>query len=236
MIKLHQRNLAATAQQNINLDKVAQRGCYNRPSFLTMHKHYNEVMLDLETLGLANDAAILSIGAVKFNLDDVETYEEIEKGYRRCFYRTISLLDLKGAVDGETVQWWLKQSEEARKTLHEATSRNHDALTDYSDWLNIIEEGDLKLWANGAGFDPVILRSSYVRERLRAPWNFRQEMDVRTIKYLALQKDPEVDLNIYKITDKGVAHNALSDAIRQVLLVQRCWRALTGKLNESERK
>ena len=70
-----------------------------------------QVMLDLETMSVRSNAAIASIGAVKF---DTET------GIVDKFYRTVDLRTSKAVglhVDPETVGWWNNQSKEARQAL-----------------------------------------------------------------------------------------------------------------------
>lgn len=201
-----------------------------------MHKYYNEIMVDLETLGRSNNSAIVSIGAVKFNLSDVETYDQIKEGYRRSFYRTISLNDLNGEIEGEVLQWWFKQSNEAQRIFTDPSNGNtHDALIAFTDWVNQIEEGEHRVWGNGSSFDNVILRAAYERKNLRAPWSWRHDMDVRTLKYLTTLKNPDLDLSSSYKTP-GTSHNALDDAIRQVLLVQRCWGAINGNIDEPKRE
>lgn len=202
-----------------------------------MHKFYKEVMLDLETLGKGNDAAIVSIGAVTFNLEDPDTYEGIKQDLNRCFYNRVSLTPLRGDVDGDVLEWWFKQSEAARAVFKPTGTdlvTSHESIRGFEDWLKPIENGDRNIWGNGCGFDNIILRSAYRRENMKPSWSFRKDMDVRTIKYLATQKESAMDLNFYFANT--IAHNALDDAIRQVLLVQRCWRALNGNLDDRDRK
>lgn len=222
----------------LNNTKKLQEGALTDPLFyLRMHTQYNETMLDLETLGRGNEAAIISIGAVPFNLHDEETYESIQQSLNdRTFYRTLTLRPLKGDVDGDVLEWWFQQSDKAREVFKPGSGQktSHEAIIEFEDWLAPMENGIRGMWANGCGFDNIILRSAYDRERLRPSWSFRKDFDMRTIKYLALLKEPDVELNFYSGT--GVQHNALDDAIRQVLLVQRCWRAIKGTLKENERK
>ena len=67
-------------------------------------------MVDLETMGKTNNAAIISIGAVFF--DESAVY------CGNSFYSVIDLrssLDLNLTVDASTILWWLQQNETARK-------------------------------------------------------------------------------------------------------------------------
>ena len=84
-----------------------------------MNKH---VMVDIETLGTACDAPILSIGAVAF---DIESGEISSK-----FYRAVdpsSALE-RGRADGGTLRWWMGQSDSARKAAFSGNSLVSEAL------------------------------------------------------------------------------------------------------------
>ncbi|EKI8943299.1 3'-5' exoribonuclease, partial [Escherichia coli] len=73
---------------------------------------WNHLSVDLETMGANTNAPIVVIGAVFF---DPETGE-----IGPVFYIVISLTDAMntGAVpDGGTIEWWLKQSSEARAAI-----------------------------------------------------------------------------------------------------------------------
>jgi hypothetical protein len=72
----------------------------------------NNVMLDIETLSVSKNAAIISIGAVFFNPATGEMGNE--------FYQTITRASCEAQgleVDGDTLQWWSEQSLEARAVL-----------------------------------------------------------------------------------------------------------------------
>lgn len=80
------------------------------------------------------------------------------------------------------------------------------------------------VWGNGATFDNVILGNAYKATRLRQPWFFANDRDVRTIVDLGRQLrgiDPKKDLEL-----EGVAHNALDDAKFQVRYVSEIFKAL----------
>ena len=68
-----------------------------------------QVMIDIETLSTKNNAAILSIGAVKFNIKSgvIDTYyQNIDASTAKKFNRDI---------DKSTLEWWSKQNPEALK-------------------------------------------------------------------------------------------------------------------------
>ena len=76
------------------------------------------VMIDLETLGTVADAAILSIGAVKFELES----QAIDDA---GFYASVSIdsnLEMKRRIQEDTLIWWMKQGESAQGVFHESTA------------------------------------------------------------------------------------------------------------------
>ena len=69
------------------------------------------LMIDLETLATSTDAAVLTIGACKFDPKG----DDRDKATRNMptFYRRIDLqsnLDLGRRVDENTLRWWCDQS------------------------------------------------------------------------------------------------------------------------------
>jgi hypothetical protein len=188
---------------------------------------YTEIMIDLETLGNRNNAAVVSIGAVRFNIEDSDTWESMYTDGTRYFYVPIRLDDLNGDVDGTTLEWWFQQSDEARKVFK--TTKDHatmeNALKGFSMFWSGLHGSDTpNVWGNGSVFDNVILSSAYERHNLVKPWAYNQDRDVRTIIDLAKRIDFTFDPK--KFRETGVAHDALNDAINQVLMVQEAWRII----------
>lgn len=155
------------------------------------------IMLDLETLGTDPDAAILSIGACKFDLDGV--YD--------VFHTVIDPSSVKGSIDVPTVMWWMKQSDEARQALTDAdeTIDRMVALADFSQWIG--SRDDVLMWGNGSPFDNVILRSAYDSYKMLPPWNWWNDRCYRTVK--SLHRDVPMPER------EGVHHNAMDDAVNQ---------------------
>lgn len=178
-------------------------------------------MLDLETMGNGSNAAIVSIGAVFFEPKTGEIGQE--------FYRVVSLNSSAhfGELDSSTVLWWMKQSDEARAVFEdESQTTLKNALESFTAWINehCDRKPDAIVWGNGATFDNVILGNAYKATRLRQPWFFANDRDVRTIVDLGRQLrgiDPKKDLPL-----QGTAHNALDDAKHQARYVSAIYQAL----------
>lgn len=176
---------------------------------------YTDVMVDLETLGTVASAVILSIGAVKFNL---ETGEIADDG----FYASVSIdsnLDFGRRIQEDTLLWWLKQPAAAQQVFHEEKMALPEALELFSDWVQI---DNARMWSNGADFDLPMIAHAYNQVQLAAPWKFWNSRCVRTYKALPGAKN-------VKAGSLGVKHNALSDAYNQAQLVCAIHRELFSK-------
>ena len=162
-----------------------------------------QVMLDLETMSVRSNAAIASIGAVKF---------EVGTGIIDQFYRTVDLRTCKAVglhVDPETVEWWNQQNKEARQALLKDNVSLSQALDDFSQWFG---RSSLPTWGNGAGFDNVIMENAYRALDRKRPWLPWEDRCYRTMNNL-------VKIPIDK--REGVYHNALDDALTQTKHLQK---------------
>jgi len=153
----------------------------------------SDVMIDIETLGTEPGAAVASIGAVRFSVED---------GVRAEFFESISLADCQARglkIDADTLSWWLNQPAAAREQLH--GGRDLDSvLRRLSEFVNDAES----IWANSPAFDCVILRDAYRAVGREAPWNYYHERDYRTLRE-ELDDWPDRE---QETTD----HNGLADA------------------------
>ena len=155
------------------------------------------VMLDLETMSSNSNASIASIGACKFS---------VEKGIEDTFYINVKLSSCIASglhVDGNTIMWWMQQSDAARNALNPDQFDLTYALDAFTSWFN----GSTYLWGNGAPFDNVVLSNAYKAVGFEQPWSFRNDSCYRTIKNMV----PAVLLP----ERKGTHHNALDDAVYQ---------------------
>jgi len=178
---------------------------------------YSNVMVDLETLGNVGDAVILSIGAVKFDIDSDKIDDD-------GFYASISVdsnLEAKRRIQEDTLIWWMKQSAEAQAVFHEEKQTLGDALDLFADWLGPNAD-KLCLWANGADFDLAMLQHAYVQHGMEVPWAFWNNRCFRTYKNLPHARQ-------VKFVADGVKHNALTDALNQAKHLQLIQRVVSGR-------
>jgi hypothetical protein len=165
---------------------------------------FDNVMIDLETMGTNDNAAIIAIGAVAFDFEGnigPEFYELVDLN---------SSVSKGGVMDASTVLWWMKQSDEARKEFEKVADLEPYVLEGFENFIEQFD--DVKVWGNGASFDNVILANAYRRNDIPTPWKYYNDRCYRTMKNL------HGDI---KMEREGVHHNALADAISQAKHLQR---------------
>lgn len=156
------------------------------------------VMVDLETMSLSPNAAILSIGAVEFGSEGLG-----EEFYARI--RLDSAMREGGEVSASTIMWWLQQSDAARAEFAKPACAINHALEDFSTYLSTIGNVDeICVWGNGAAFDNVVLASAYHRLGWTMPWKYWNDRCFRTVKCLLPQEELP--------PREGTHHHALDDA------------------------
>jgi len=181
----------------------------------------NHIMLDCETIGTVPGSTILTIGGFRFDpreTDLIGTKLE-DHSPRRQFYARIDRRScfLAGMEDEQaTLDWWEKQSAEARQEAFDAGPRvDIDAgLVDLRDFCNAYEEPHP--WSHGAGFDVALLEWAMRLFGIAIPWNFRHIRDTRTAYSMAGQYP----------RNNGLKHHALHDAFAQAEAVQRAFNAI----------
>lgn len=174
------------------------------------------IMVDLETLGTAADAVIMSIGAVKFDIDSGALDDN-------GFFASVSVdsnLELKRRVQEDTLIWWMKQSSEAQQVFHVSKDTLRTALLNLSDWVG---DGDFYVWSNGADFDLPMLAHAYTQCQIETPWKFWNSRCFRTYKNLPQAAG-------VTFTPSGIKHNALADAINQALHLQAIHAVVSGRV------
>lgn len=164
------------------------------------------IMIDAETLGTVADAAILSIGAVKFDLDSNAVDDN-------GFYASISIdsnSEHKRRIQEDTLTWWLKQPADAQSVFHESKQTLGTALSELADWM---DDPDCHVWSNGADFDLPMIAHAFTSLGMPVPWKFYNSHCFRTYKNLPGAKN-------IRLPFTGTKHNALFDAVHQAKTVQ----------------
>jgi hypothetical protein len=177
-------------------------------------KNLGHLMLDLETMGKRAGCAIVSIGAVEFDLETGEM--------GRKFSEPVDLqscLNVGLFVEASTIYWWMMQSEEARKELCKPADSIVNVLEAFTSFLHCL--GDFQIWGNGASFDMSILEAAYfaIGRGEILPWKFRNERDVRTLVSFAPTIKESFVFN-------GIMHHSIDDCKYQIGYCTAIWQKL----------
>ena len=174
-------------------------------------KRFENVMIDIETLGTKSYSAILSIAAVEFDLDTGE--------FGNTFYVNVDKESCKNVglkTDDETVEWWNNQSKEAKESLEIHKETLDIALKMLR---NFLKGKNYKIWGNSARFDLGILANAFEIIGLEIPWIYKNERCVRTL--VSFQPEIKDKMNFI-----GTRHNALDDCIHQIKYCSEIWNHL----------
>lgn len=179
-----------------------------------MSEKYPHFMIDIETLGNTSNAAVVQIGCVGF----FPTSSQVSKQFK------INVTPHeKSSMDFSTVQWWMGQSEEARKSVFEGQFfEPKEALEALTQFIteNASEYGH-KVWSKPSTFDIVILENLYRNCGMKPPWFHWNTRCMRTVLEAAnVQRNEEII--------PQVAHDAGSDAEAQALTVIKCHNKLVA--------
>jgi DNA polymerase III epsilon subunit-like protein len=164
-----------------------------------------DLMIDLETMGLPPDGAVVSIGACFFSLETCE----IGPTFKRNINLATAVRD-GGTLNPSTVMWWLGQTQEARDSIRFSGEPVRSVLQEFSDFIaEHSTHKDVRIYGNGSDFDITLMNSAYLRADMPVPWSPFRARCFRTIRNMY----PAVE---YDTSAKGEgAHNALTDAIFQ---------------------
>ncbi len=167
------------------------------------------IMIDLETLSTSPRAAIIAIGAVRFD----------SSGLHEEFYERINPVDAEtnGEVSKETMQWWNKdENAVARLEAFGGTSTLAAALYKFTDWVEQLDPtnedfvlkdhyNSIYLWSNGADFDLPVLKFALEQVTAEYPFNFRNHRCFRTLRTMTSPL-------LYSDIENKFKHSAIADA------------------------
>ena len=174
------------------------------------HKLIN-VVLDLETLGTSEDAAIIQIGCAvpyfdQFNLpEDCPSEFEVTIKYEDC-------INGEFAVDGETMEWWELQDKETKRQVFSGQEGYLDAFDLFTWWVSRVRSNgaEIAVWGNGADFDNRLLSYSLNSQGFKDVWHYRHNRCLRTLRALFPPIEPPYKLP--RLVGER-EHTALGDAL-----------------------
>lgn len=183
-----------------------------------------DLMLDIETFGTGNNAAIVSIGAVFFDADaDVLDADAFGPEFHMGVDVTKTDRDMLGTMDATTVAWWLSQDKPAQDALLAAIKGGEPLGSVLQSFANFVIESatgveriptnprNIRLWSNGPTFDETIVRAAFDRYGIPLPISYRGSRCCRTMFDMArsLGWNPE------ELGRNEAKHDALADALFQ---------------------
>jgi len=168
------------------------------------------LMIDIETIGVAPTATILTIAAQAFDPFGTGYYDQ-------QYYARITLESQSNrSIDESTVAWWATQPAAARDEAFMDEGRID--LDQALDSLGKLIWRSSLLWCQGPTFDCTILEHAYKSYNKPIPWQYYKVRDSRTVFSLW----PE-------LSKPATSHHALEDCRRQIDLLQATLRHLKVK-------
>ena len=165
------------------------------------------LMIDIETLGVTPNAAILTIAAQSFDPFGTGYYDQ-------QYYARITLESQPDrSIDQGTLEWWATQPSAAKDEAFMEEGRI--PLDVALDSLGKLIWHAKRVWAQGPTYDMNILEHAYKSYGKALPWQFYSVRDSRTVFSLwpELPKPP-------------TSHHALEDCRRQIDMLQATLRHL----------
>lgn len=173
------------------------------------------IMVDLETASIKENAAILSWAMVPFTEDGAKC--ELE-----TFYKTVNLTSCFMAgmdIDKGTQEWWEAQTPEARAAVMKSEGESILNVTRAAYcWLSALSETyDLYMWCRGIDFDLPKIEWCF-RKFLEqdAPYKYSHKMDVRTVL-----KFMQIDQSQFEF--EGVKHHSVDDCVHDIKMIQKAY-------------
>lgn len=176
-----------------------------------------DLMVDIETLGTDTNSTIIQIAGAYF---DIETGE---------VGRKISLsLDVENTnglrLNKETMKWWVEQKN--FKEIFSGTLSEREMYHKFHEFVS----PDTLIWCNGITFDSVMLKHQMGRFSLDFPFKYNAERDLRTIIDITERFCGWGKGSIKEKFTNPNPHNAMSDVLHQIKLLNYCFKSLKYKV------
>ncbi len=178
-----------------------------------MKDEVDSAMIDLETMGVNPNAALVQVGCVLFNSRTGKLGQQYSVDVD-----LESSLALGGKIDKATVEWWTAQGgwSPFAKVYHIV-----DVLDNLAIFLNKFPTLE-RFWSQGATFDIAILERYYHALRRDPPWKYNQSRDTRTVYDFARQRGWD------KPEGTAPEHEAIYDCIQQITCLMSAFEYLRG--------
>jgi exodeoxyribonuclease VIII len=178
---------------------------------------FSHVMIDLETLGRAPTSVFPSLGWCVF-----DPFSDRMGDQGQVNIKIDSAIGSGLTMDGDTIEWWMGQTGQARVNLFKSPQAIEEALSIFSEMFRTQVGPEALLWASAPSFDIAILENAYFKLGYERPWKYNHTRCLRTLRDMARMRAIEVP----KMENP---HVALLDAINQAKEVQFIYSALGVK-------
>ena len=165
------------------------------------------LMLDIETLGTRPGCVILSIGAILYDMSNMEGFSN--------FAVNLSVVDQMVAgftVDPSTLTFWRDQPADALEASTISAVPPAMALEQFCKWVEWdTKSNPFEVVTRGTDFDIPILRHALEHFGMKLPWHHRTPRDLRTIlSTLGFDESTVVR------SENDVGHSAIGDCRHQL--------------------
>lgn len=211
---------------------------------------YKCILFDWETLGIRPNSVVLDLAAVVFNIEEKDTFEKLvndkERTFRVKFEVASQISQWKRKTDSSTLDWWLKQGEDAQKVLKPSSEdvALGEAMLLFRKFVehhNIWPNKSSLAYVRGQSFDfPLMVN---ILDQLAwedfhidsFPVKFWNQRDVRTAIAHDVCTPNQTKCPLPKgIFDNFIAHNSVHDCVRDVISIQHAWGYKTGTIEVPE--
>ncbi|AKU43661.1 exonuclease [Citrobacter phage Merlin] len=206
-----------------------------------------DFIIDYETFGNVSNTAVIDLAAVVFdpNPEVIETFDElVSRGMKLKF----NLKAQKGVrlFGASTIEWWKKQSAEARANLA-PSPEDIDHVEGLYKLLAFLKENGVNAWdsfgwCRGQSFDfPILVDILREGERRKGiadkdidtfglePCKFWNQRDVRTAIESLLMTRGLTTTPLHKgVLDGFIAHDSIHDCAKDILMLKYAQRYALG--------
>lgn len=168
-----------------------------------------KIMVDIETLSLSHNPAIVQIAAAPWTFEAGIQENVFNAKIDISCYKKPEFKDFD--CDLDTVKWWMQQDKSAQVFSGERNIK--EALQEFSDYLSQFDKKETRIWCQGASFDFPKLNYAFKVFDLPTPWLFYRERCSRTFLELA----PNIGYR------PKTTHDALQDVRDQIKNCCEAW-------------
>lgn len=186
------------------------------------------IVLDVESLGTDENAAIIQIGAAipefdRAHIGYIDSYFIATISYDECLRKIQSKVFTQS---NDAMQWW--ENQPSRLKVFSGQQTYDSALGYFNLWVEAIKiqsKKNVALWGNGSDFDNRLLAYTMSALGFKLPWEFRNNRDLRTLRALfpLTSSAPSWSNAPVDFAPGFRKHTALGDAMMEARVLHATW-------------